>query len=107
MAYETANRNDETERNAYNAAFHELGFRWHWDSETYRDLTSRSSNAAEQINHYLQTRHPHLLKAYEAASLAEVIEDKKAKHATPGSMTNGAGHRHFNWAEILGCELGA
>ena len=28
------NLNEEMERNAYNAAFHELGFRWHWDSDT-------------------------------------------------------------------------
>ena len=29
---------DETERNAYNAAFYELGLRWHWDRQTYCDL---------------------------------------------------------------------
>ena len=35
-------RNDEIERNAYNAAFYELGFRWHWDSHTYYELLSHS-----------------------------------------------------------------
>jgi hypothetical protein len=28
----------ELERNAYNAAFYELGLRWHWDSQTYEAL---------------------------------------------------------------------
>ena len=55
-------RNDEIERNAYNAAFYELGFRWHWDSHTYYELLSQSQHEAERIRHYLKTHQPHLLK---------------------------------------------
>ena len=44
-------RNREIERNAYNAAFHELGFRWHWDSPTYSELLSPGLNADERIGH--------------------------------------------------------
>ena len=31
-------QHEELDRNAYNAAFYELGFRWHWDRETYDQL---------------------------------------------------------------------
>lgn len=68
------------ERNAYNAAFHELGFRWHWDSDTYNQLVHQCSNAGQQIRQYLETRQPHLLKAYDAAFLIDVIQEKKARH---------------------------
>ena len=33
-------RHNDVERNAYNAAFYELGLRWHWDSDTYDQLLS-------------------------------------------------------------------
>ena len=57
---------DEIERNAYNAAFYELGFRWYWDSDTYQELSARSEHAAERLRHYLETRQAHLLTAYDA-----------------------------------------
>jgi hypothetical protein len=100
-------RNDEVERNAYNAAFYELGFRWHWDSNTYDELLSRSQNAAERICHYLETRQPHLLKAYDAAFLVEVIQQKKAQHIQRCAAAGAAGTRYFDWAQATGCELGA
>ncbi len=28
------------ERSAFNAAFYELGLRWHWDDTTYEQLSS-------------------------------------------------------------------
>ncbi|MDB5764166.1 MAG: hypothetical protein JWQ21_3161, partial [Herminiimonas sp.] len=27
---------EDIDLNAYNAAFYELGLRWHWDADTYR-----------------------------------------------------------------------
>ena len=100
------NAGEEMERDAYNAAFHELGFRWHWDSDTYRALHSRTSDAAERINHYLETRQPHLLKAYDASFLIQVIQEKKAQHAN--RKASGAVRcRHFDWAQTVGCEIGA
>ena len=97
---------DEMERNAYNAAFYELGLRWHWDSDTYNDLTQRSANISERIRYYLETRHPHLLKAYDADFLAVVIEQKKE---SARSQRSARGHRscHFDWAQTLAGELGA
>ena len=94
----------EAERNAYNAAFHELGFRWYWDSETYAEIMSRGTNMKEGIGHYLETRQPHLLKAYDAAFLAAVIEE--AQQAKRLSARSPGGSAHFNWAETLGGEIG-
>ena len=100
------NATEELERNAYNAAFHELGFRWHWDSTTYGALHSRTTDAAERINHYLETRQPHLLRAYDASFLIQVIQEKKAQHA--GRKTSDPLRcRHFDWAQTIGCEIGA
>jgi hypothetical protein len=50
----------ETERNAYNAAFYELGLRWHWDRETYCQLLRQSQDGPERVCHYLSTHQPHL-----------------------------------------------
>lgn len=90
----------ELERNSYNAAFYELGLRWHWDRETYDALVGRSSCPAECIAHYLETSQPHLLKAYDAAFLADAIQQKKAAYRCSG---NGRG---FDWARALDREIG-
>lgn len=100
-------RNEEIDRNAYNAAFYELGFRWHWDSDTYYDLLSQSQDAAERICHYLKTQQPHLLKAYDAAFLVDIIQQKTAEHKKRGANSGPLASRHFDWAQTRGCELGA
>lgn len=94
---------DEIERNAYNAAFFELGLRWHWDGETYDRLIGLSQSANERIDHYLKTHQPYLLKAYDAEFLAEAIEQKKEIHRKRGSASSS----YFNWTESHGVELGA
>src|SRR5205085_1602394 len=72
-------RHDEMERNAYNAAFYELGFRWHWDRNTYEMLLTRSNNPAQRLRQYLETHQSHLLRAYDAEFLVEMILSKKAE----------------------------
>ena len=98
-------RDDEIERNAYNAAFYELGFRWHWDSRVYDELQGLSQDAAERICHYVRTWQPHLLKAYDAAFLVEIIEQKKAQHIQRSASA--ANTSYFDWAQAHGAELGA
>jgi hypothetical protein len=95
---------DEMERNGYNAAFYELGFRWHWDRNTYEALLSRSTCSEKRIRHYLETHQPHLLRAYDAEFLVQVIEAKKAEYRKrcADSATG-----HFDWSQTLGAELGA
>jgi len=95
----------DLERNAYNAAFYELGFRWHWDSATYDDLARRSANEADRIRHYLSAQQPHLLKAYDAEFLVEVIQQKQVQHR---SRNVGVPARNFDWSQAsLSGELGA
>ena len=99
-------RHEEAERNAYNAAFHELGFRWYWDSDTYRGLLARGANPGDRIRHYLETRQAHLLKAYDAGFLVDVIQEKMARHRSRGAA-DATRSRPFDWATTLGGELGA
>jgi hypothetical protein len=99
--------NSETERNAYNAAFYELGFRWHWDREIYCQLLRQAQDGIERICHYLNTHQPHLLRAYDAKFLAEVIEQKKEEHQKRELEVGAIRGRYFNWAESRGAELGA
>ena len=100
-------RFDETERNAYNAAFHELGFRWHWDAVTYSQLTRSGLNAEAQLRHYLETQQAHLLKAYDTAFLVGVIQEKQQQHRKRATASAARPCRHFDWAQTLGGELGA
>ena len=95
----------DLERNAYNAAFYELGFRWHWDSATYDDLARRSANEADRIRHYLSAQQPHLLKAYDAGFLVELIQQKQAQHRSRNSGTQAS--RSFDWSQTNSGELGA
>lgn len=84
--------NEDLERDAYNAAFHELGLRWYWDSETYEALMRHSAEPELRIRHYLETQQPHLLKAYDAGFLASAIQERMLQHK-PCELGP------FNWAQ--------
>ncbi len=86
----------DSECNAYNAAFYELGLRWYWDSETFARLQAYP-NPCERIRRYIETQHPHLLRAYDPEFLSQAIETRKT--GFKGSTL------HFNWAETR-AELG-
>ena len=103
----SATHHHEIERNAYNAAFHELGLRWHWDRETYRSLTRSIADAKARIRHYLETRQAHLLKAYDAEFLAGIIDEKRTVHRNRGTASKVPALRHFDWSQTLGAEIGA
>lgn len=66
----------EADRQAYNAAFDELGLNWHWDRITYACLPARGR---EGLRAYLQKEQAHLLRAYEADFLVNAIETAKAR----------------------------
>ncbi|SFM86843.1 hypothetical protein [Variovorax sp. OV329] len=97
---------EELDRNAFNAAFNELGLRWYWDCVTYVELLRQRADAPARIRHYLESQQPHLLRAYDAEFLCGVIQDKAAEHRQRLSQAGIAGAAHFNWAETLGRELG-
>ena len=66
----------EAHRQAYNAAFDELGLSWHWDAVTYATLPGQG---AERVRAYLETEHAHLLRAYDADFLVQAIETAKER----------------------------
>ena len=66
----------EMHRQAYNAAFEELGLNWHWDSITCAGLPAAGR---EGLRAYIQNEQSHLLRAYEADFLIDAIETAKAR----------------------------
>ena len=66
----------ESHRHAYNAVFGELGLSWHWDLATYLRLQATGS---EPVRSYLENEQAHLLRAYDADFLINLIETAKAK----------------------------
>lgn len=68
----------EIHRNAYNAAFSELGLPWHWDAKTHSTLQANAKER-ERVRAYLETRQAHLLKAYDADFLIDAIQTTKAR----------------------------
>lgn len=89
----------DAERNAYNAAFYELGLHWHWDSQTYSQLLRYSPKPEIRLRHYVETRHPHLLKAYDADFLAAAIHERKRAYRP-------CARGPFDWAQAATLELG-
>jgi hypothetical protein len=88
----------ESERDAYNAAFYALGLRWHWDRDTYAALQAFAS-PCDRIRRYLETQHPHLLKAYDPEFLAHAVEARKPQMSEACSV-------HFDWAQARAAEVG-
>lgn len=66
----------EAHRQAYNAAFEELGLNWSWDRVTFACLPGAGR---EGVRRYIEQEHPHLLRAYEADFLVEAIENAKRR----------------------------
>lgn len=91
---------EELERNAYNAAFYELGLHWHWDSRTYEALVRFSPRPEARIRHYLETQHPHLLQAYDADFLAAAIHERKRLYRPCAG-------RPIDWSQVASLQPGA
>jgi hypothetical protein len=69
---------DEHDLNAYNAAFLELELGWYWDARTYLDLL-RIGHEKQRIQAYIERYQPHLLRAYDAHFLSDLIFDTKRR----------------------------
>lgn len=95
----------QIERSAFNAAFYELGLRWHWDDETYERLSAEPCER-ERVRHYVRTMHPHLLRAYDADFLAEAVIQAKQRcqraltHCAPQALAR------FDWCDARWGEVG-
>lgn len=73
-----ADQETEIHRNAFNAAFNELGLTWFWDSATHHRLQA-NADERERIRVYLETQQAHLLKAYDADFLVNAIHTTKQR----------------------------
>jgi hypothetical protein len=92
------------ECDVHNAAFYELGLRWHWDSDVYRGLQSVPPGR-RRIAHYLQQHQAHLLKAYDLEFLVDAIEARVQTRRDILARTRPPSN--FNWAATSVGELGA
>jgi hypothetical protein len=73
----------ECERNAFNAAFEELGLCWHWDETTYAELQTISAES-ERVRRYVESQHRHLLTVYDADFLIDAIRVTKSRLTEEG-----------------------
>lgn len=78
-ASETSQPDREMQLAAYNAAFAELGLRFRWDMQMFDWLCGIECEKTS-VARYIEDFHAHLLKAYEASFLSELIFDKKSEY---------------------------
>ena len=72
---------DDTDLDAYNAAFNELGLPWYWDASTHRQLHAHGGERKGAcVRVYLETQQSHLLKAYDADFLINAIQSAKTRY---------------------------
>jgi hypothetical protein len=83
------------ECHAFNAAFYELGLRWHWDDATYEALAAHPCER-QRVRRYLEGAQPHLLRAYDAEFLTDAILAAKQR-GRQGPTANWADAR---WGEV-------
>jgi hypothetical protein len=102
---DTAGDAADVHRNAYNAAFYELGLRWHWDDETYQTLLCQADEK-DRIRIYMETHQAHLLKAYDADFLIDAIQTAKSRCYDIMTTSGGKVGAYINWAEIHKVEVG-
>lgn len=95
----------DIERSAYNAAFYELGLRWHWDDSTYEQLSSVACERA-RVRHYLEQAQPHLLRAYDADFLADAILQAKQRRQAALAQSVHASLPRFDWSDQRWGEVG-
>lgn len=93
---------DARERDAFNAAFRELGLRWHWDAAIFGELKHIAEDG-ERIRTYLETHQPHLLKAYDAPFLVDAVRSAKA---SASATTAGRGRRSADCADFATAQTG-
>ncbi|RQR33646.1 MULTISPECIES: hypothetical protein [unclassified Burkholderia] len=73
---QSADLHNEALLSAYNAAFSDLGLRFRWTQDTL-DFFDDVSNEPARITAYIERFHSHLLNAYDAAFLVQLIFDRK------------------------------
>lgn len=75
---QSADLHNEALLSAYNAAFSDLGLRFRWSQATL-DFFDDVSNEVARITAYIERFQSHLLNAYDADFLAQLIFDRKTQ----------------------------
>ena len=107
----------EVHRNAYNAAFHELGLRWFWPRDEFARLYASAPTAVlsvlsgdserDCLRQYLQQQQQPLLRAYDVEFLIDAIHAAKARRYAALTADGCQGGAFINWAEIQQAEVGS
>jgi hypothetical protein len=100
----TAQDAADIHRSAYNAAFYELGLKWHWDADHYESALPASQEKAHLLS-YLRNHQAHLLKAYDAEFLVEAITAAKGR-CYETLLISGRTTPNINWAEMQQAQVG-
>ena len=95
----------EIERCAFNAAFYELGLRWHWDGASYAALAANPCERA-RVKGYLESEQTHLLRAYDADFLVEAILAAKQRSQRALAACPPRAAPRFNWTDPRWGEIG-
>ncbi len=96
----------ETERSTFNAAFHDLGLRWQWCSDTYASLATQACER-ERVLGYLQAEQAHLLRAYDAGFLTDaILAAKQRRGSVQGADPVAAADSRFEWPETCAGQVG-
>jgi hypothetical protein len=93
-------------RNAYNAAFHELGLRWFWGSDTYRAVLD-CDDERDCLRTYLLQHQPHLLRAYDSDFLIDAIQSAKARCYQAMLEQGSRAGAWTDWAEMQQLQVGS
>jgi len=95
----------DVDRSAFNAAFYELGLRWHWDSRTYESLAAQPCERS-RVRSYLEGEQPHLLRAYDADVLTDAIITAKARLQAALARCPSSALPSFDWTDARWGEVG-
>lgn len=96
----------EIERGTFNAAFHDLGLRWQWCSDTYAGLAAQTCER-ERVLGYLQAEQSHLLRAYDASFLTDaILAAKQRRDRSAGAEQAVTADSRFNWPETCAGQVG-
>ncbi|HET9976100.1 MAG TPA: hypothetical protein VFQ20_01590 [Burkholderiaceae bacterium] len=93
------------ERSAFNAAFYELGLRWHWDDATFEALAADPCER-QRVRRYLEGAQSHLLRAYDADFLTDAILAAKQRFRQSLARCAPQAMPAFNWADARWGEVG-
>jgi hypothetical protein len=91
----------EARRNAYNAAFYELGLGWFWEAGCH---LAGADGERGCVRDYLAQHQPHLLNAYDADFLVDAILAAKERCA-PRMAGTGTGAA-IDWCALQQRQIG-